>query len=1103
MRLITTLCLLLVLHLPTQLQATHLMGGEITWTCESNGWYVFTMKLYRDCNGVPVQLPVALRVHNHPTVTGFGLQLVSQTDISPVCDGAGVSISCAGGGAGAVEEFVFRSNPVNLPGTPPPQGWIFTYDSCCRNEAVNLQINTIETGFTLRAIMYPYNGENASPCFDNSPVFTALPATVICVGSPFTYNHNAFDEDKDSLRYAFDQPLDWLDGTAFTETNPPGIPWITAGNFSVDSPFPSLGASIPATLNPETGEISFTSQLTGNFVTVVRVDAYRCGQLIASIFRDIQVVIINCPNNNPPLITAPFQDPGSGQASFNTTVQAGDLVNFTITTNDNDVSLINGQVQSISVTASGGLFGDNFTDISSGCPYPPCATLTPPPPVVLQNGQSITFNWQTDCSHVSLFTDCYTPASSYTFVLVFQDNGCPAPSYRIATIAVEVVAPPLLESPEVHCVDVQDNGDILLSWTPVSDPDGYFNSYHVFSATSPAGPFTAIDSIFNINTGSYLHAGAGGNDQSVYYYVSTRSGCGGAIFSPATDTLQSIYLSVSDAGSGAIDLNWNALAQQLPAGTNLPYNIDRSYAPDPFIAFATSVSTIYQDNMEGCLQEIFYEVSINHSSGCVSSSNIDGGPFSNDEAPESPVIDSVSVQLNGNEVYLGWQPSPSEDTDAYIVYSLSNGVFTAIDTVYGINTTFYTFSGLNPESASLSFAVSALDICLEEGLPAEEHSTILLDYELNSCDGSVDLNWNEYINWSGVSVYEVLQQLNNGVFSVVQTVPGNSVNTNVAELLPGAQYCFAIRAVSSSGQATSTSNTVCFVADVQDLPDFAYLRKATVLQNGAAYSACIIDTASDIASYRVLRSLYPGNLFDTLYTGFIPPQVDEVFYTDYGVNTLSQSYTYIYELIDKCGNASAISNPGRTILLRGEALDGFVNRLRWNSYAEWDAGVGKYRLFRSLDGGNTFNMISDMPSDTSFIDVVADQVDTLMTFCYYVEAVENQINSYGVRDTSRSNRVCVIQKPTVWIPSAFRPGNLAGNNTFKAVGLYEKLAINHVFSIFNRWGEQLFITSDPSEAWDGRYLSAIVPTGIYVYHLKFSLPDGTLFNERGSVMVLD
>jgi hypothetical protein len=248
-----------------------------------------------------------------------------------------------------------------------------------------------------------------------------------------------------------------------------------------------------------------------------------------------------------------------------------------------------------------------------------------------------------------------------------KDNGCPAPSYKIATVALEVLAPPLLESPEVHCVDVQDNGDISLSWTPVSDPDGYFNSYHVFSSSSPGGPFTVIDSIFNINTGSFLQTGAGGNNQSVYYYVATRSGCGGAIFSPARDTVQSIFLNVSDAGSGLIDLNWNAISQPLPAGTTLPYSIDRSYAPDPFVEFATSIPLVYQDNMEGCLQEIFYEVSINHNTGCISSSNIDGGPFSNDEAPASPVIDSVSVQLNGTSVYLGLQPSPSEDTDAYII----------------------------------------------------------------------------------------------------------------------------------------------------------------------------------------------------------------------------------------------------------------------------------------------------------------------------------------------------------------------------------------------------------------------------------------------------
>ena len=129
-----------------------------------------------------------------------------------------------GGGNGAVEEFVFRSNAINMGGNPPPQGWVFTYDGCCRNAAIsNMVISPNATGFTLRAIMYPYNGTNTSPCFDSSPVFTQRPATIICAGNPFTYNHNAYDPDKDSLVYSFAAPLDWLDGADFTSTSPPAL----------------------------------------------------------------------------------------------------------------------------------------------------------------------------------------------------------------------------------------------------------------------------------------------------------------------------------------------------------------------------------------------------------------------------------------------------------------------------------------------------------------------------------------------------------------------------------------------------------------------------------------------------------------------------------------------------------------------------------------------------------------------------------------------------------------------------------------------------------------------------------------------------------------
>lgn len=1094
-RLLIFLCLSL---LPFTSNATHLMGGEITWACQGNGSYIFTLKLYRDCQGVPLQFPISLRVHNHPSVTGIPLQLVSQTDISPQCNGSLVGISCENGSVGAVEEFVFNSNPINLAGTPPPEGWIFTFDDCCRNTSANLVINPTETGFTLRAIMYPYNGSDNSPCFDSSPVFAQLPSIVICTGNPFTYNHNAFDVDKDSLVYSFAQPLEWLNGDAFVEnTTPVQIPWYPA--FNVNSPFDS-----PSNLDPQTGEIAFTPQDQGYYVTAVKVQSYRCGQLISEIFREIQIIILNCGDNNPPVITAPFQNPGTGQQTdFTTTVQAGDMVNFTMTANEDEFFLI-GIQQTISVSASGGQFGANFTDPNNGCTNPPCATLNPAPPTTLQNNGQITFNWQTTCDHVAIENDCYVPSSVHTFVLSFQDDFCPAPSYQNATISVIVTAPPVVESPQFHCVDVQNDGNTTLSWTPVNDPDGFFNSYHIFSATSLNGPYSVVDSIFDINQSTYNHVASGADIQSIYYFIRTRSGCGGLVFTSPKDTLQSIYLDVNDLGAGVIDLQWNGISNPLPAGAQLPYRINRSYNPNPFEAFATSNSTSYEDNMVGCLQEIYYEVFLDDATGCVSSSNISGGPFSNDEAPEPPFVDSISVSLTSNEIFLGWQPSQSADTDGYIIYEVANGVNTPVDTVNGINNTSFTISNADPNSETVTYYVSALDECLEESVPGNQHTTMLLDFELNACKGSVTLSWNEYNAWaSNPDNYLVYQSEDGSNFELVSQVSGETSTVELPNLVQGSNYCYYVQAVSTAATASSSSNRICFLADVQDLPDFTYLRNATVLPIGAAYSACIIDTSSDIVRYTVLRANFPGAVFDTIFTSFIPSGTREVDYIDYGVLTNAQSYTYKYLLIDKCDNASGISNTGRTILLRGEALDGFVNRLSWNTYEEWDGGVKNYRLFKSLDQGDSYFPIWSSETDTTFMDIVADEVDTLLQFCYYVEAIEQGLNSYGVRDTSRSNRICVIQKPTLWIPSAFRPTNFQGNNTFKGKGLYETLATNHAFSIYNRWGELLFITSDPFEPWDGTYNKVPVQTGIYVYTLKFNLPDGSFINRRGSVMVLD
>ncbi len=1096
----------IIVQFSTELHATHLMGGEITWQCQGNGNYIFTLKLYRDCNGVPLQFPVGLRVHNHPTVVGIPMTLISQTDISPQCNGSGPTISCAGGGNGAVEEFVFRSNSISLGGNPPPQGWVFTFDGCCRNAAIsNLIISPNATGFTLRAIMYPYNGTNTSPCFDSSPVFTQRPATIICAGNQFTYNHNAYDPDKDSLEYSFAAPLDWLNGADFTSTSPPELTFQTA--YSVNSPFPGPGqnGSVPATINSVSGEISFLPNYTGNFVTVVRVRSYRCGQLIAEIYREIQVVILACGINSSPTVTAPFNDPGTGlQTSFTTTVQAGDLVNFTITATDNEFLPI-GIPQTIHVDASGGQFGSGFSDPNSGCTNPPCATLTPAPPVILANNQVITFNWQTSCDHIAILNDCYVPSNTHTFVLTFQDDYCPAPAYHIATISVVVTAPPTLPSPPLHCVDVQPNGDVTLTWVPLSsDPDGLFNSYHLFSGTSPNGPFTVVDSFFVLGQNTYTHVGANANAHSVYYYIRTRSGCGGQVFSAAVDTLQSIFLSVTDAGSGHIDLDWNPLSSPLLASTQLPYRVDREFVPAvPAFYVNTNVSAA-QDSMVGCLKEIYYKVQISDAIGCISHSNRAGGEFSNDDAPETPFLDSITVQFVGNNVEIGWEESTSSDTRAYVVYQLVNGSVVQVDTVYGIHSTSFTSTGLNPNAGPITYQVAAIDNCNNLSIKSVAHSTMYMQFDLFSCLNRVDLSWTGYQGWNPQpDSYQIYQKVGVGNFSLVGSSPGTTPSFSVSNLIPEETYCFYVQAVFSSLHASSTSNQICFSADVQDLPEFAYLRKATVLTSGAAYSKCYIDTASDIVSYRVLRATYPGGTFVPVFNSVIPPLTAFVDYTDIDVSTNLQSYIYQYQLIDKCDNASGQSNDGRTILLQGTALDGFVNKIQWNTYAQWDAGVLNYEVFRSVDGGNTYAFLEDNALDSTYRDVVVDMVDTLLEFCYYVRAIEQNGNQYNFRDTSISNRVCVIQKPTIYIPSAFRPGEIGFNSKFKPIGLYEKLAIDHEFMIYNRWGEQLFYTKDPTKPWDGKYMSAIVETGIYVYRIRFKLPDGSSYDKRGAVMVLD
>ncbi len=517
--------------------SNHLLGGEITWDCQANGQFVFTMKLYRDCNNIAGPINPALEVHNHPTLSSIPLSLITTVDISAT--GPGCS-TCVSGGVGATQEIIYRSNPITLSGIPPiGTGWVFTYDDCCRNGIISNLVNPGSAGFTLRAIMYPYNGQNTNPCYDSSPSFTERPVVVMCTGNPFTFNHNTIDKDLDSLVYEWGRPLNNFTG-AFNNLNPAALPFATGYTYTSPLPGPAQDPSnIAAVMNPNNGVVSFTSFTPGNFVTVTRVRAYKCGQLVAEIYREIPITLFDdctiTPGvyNTAPSVTAPFQDPLTGlYTSFSDTIFASDTVSFFMSSTDFESlpAAVGGGPQVLTINASGQQFGAGFTNVNTGCPDPPCATLSPVPPISAMFGAGITFKWITDCDQVSLIDSCFHFSNPYQFFIRVADNFCPAPAINMSTISVILLPPPVVPAPDLYNVSILSNGNVQLNWfapadIPPIDTNKFFVSYEILYATSANGPWTVQTSINNINTLMYIHVGANALVVPGYYRMLTRSNC--------------------------------------------------------------------------------------------------------------------------------------------------------------------------------------------------------------------------------------------------------------------------------------------------------------------------------------------------------------------------------------------------------------------------------------------------------------------------------------------------------------------------------------------------------------------------------------------------
>lgn len=112
-----------------------------------------------------------------------------------------------------------------------------------------------------------------------------------------------------------------------------------------------------------------------------------------------------------------------------------------------------------------------------------------------------------------------------------------------------------------------------------------------------------------------------------------------------------------------------------------------------------------------------------------------------------------------------------------------------------------------------------------------------------------------------------------------------------------------------------------------------------------------------------------------------------------------------------------------------------------------------------------------------------------------------------IPEPAESNSLTIkVRSVEIYLPNSFYPNSTHGNNEFKVISISSSIA-DYQMNIYNRWGENIFSTSDPTEGWDGTYKGKEAPAGVYVYVIDYTVfdsdtGDGNAAHKSGTVTLL-
>jgi len=250
--------------------ATHIVGGDLTYTCLGGDNYKIRLVLYGDCAPGNAILPFNGTLQVYDSLGVFQFNQLASFDSLQYVDPY-VNDTCLQLPYNKCIESAVLTDTLYLP--QMPGGYEIVYSACCRSYSVT---NVVPNGV---AYMVEINSLTMSGC-NNSSVFINDPAIIFCLNDTLSYDHSATDVDGDSIVYSLCDPLEAYN-----------VPVNYYNGYSTSY---QIDASPAFAIDPITGILTGKPIKLGEYVLGVCAMEYRNGVYLSTNRREFQYEIVLC-----------------------------------------------------------------------------------------------------------------------------------------------------------------------------------------------------------------------------------------------------------------------------------------------------------------------------------------------------------------------------------------------------------------------------------------------------------------------------------------------------------------------------------------------------------------------------------------------------------------------------------------------------------------------------------------------------------------------------------------------------------------------------------------------------------------------------------------